>query len=142
MSADDVTAALAALSTSSLSSMAARVSDASKIIVMAGAGISVSAGIPDFRTPGTGLYDNLQKFVLPDASPSPPDGPPSGTKSSPFAFFSERRYDLPEPSAVFSIDFFKENPKPFCACPYPQNRCTHCYHFGLIWILSFSFFID
>ena len=26
---------------------------------------SVSAGIPDFRTPGTGLYDNLQKYSLP-----------------------------------------------------------------------------
>ena len=33
---------------------------------MAGAGISTSAGIPDFRTPGTGLYDNLQKYNLPD----------------------------------------------------------------------------
>lgn len=30
-----------------------------------GAGISVSAGIMDFRTPGTGLYDNLQKYNLP-----------------------------------------------------------------------------
>jgi len=56
---------------------------AKNIIVMAGAGISTSAGIPDFRTPGTGLYDNLQK------------------------------YDLPYPTAVFDIGYFTENPKPF-----------------------------
>merc|ERR1712019_293645 len=37
------------------------------IVIMCGAGISTSAGIPDFRTPGTGLYDNLQKFHLPFA---------------------------------------------------------------------------
>jgi NAD-dependent deacetylase sirtuin 2 len=53
------------------------------VIVMCGAGISVSAGIPDFRTPGTGLYDNLAK------------------------------YNLPEPTAVFEINFFKSNPAPF-----------------------------
>jgi NAD-dependent SIR2 family protein deacetylase len=53
------------------------------VIVMAGAGISVSAGLPDFRTPGTGLYDNLAK------------------------------YNLPEPTAVFNINFFRENPAPF-----------------------------
>ena len=53
------------------------------IIVMCGAGISVSAGIPDFRTPGTGLYDNLAK------------------------------YNLPEPTAVFNINFFRGNPAPF-----------------------------
>ena len=56
---------------------------AKNIIVMAGAGISTSAGIPDFRSPGTGLYDNLQK------------------------------YDLPRPTAVFDINYFKQNPKPF-----------------------------
>jgi len=56
---------------------------ATKVITMAGAGISTSAGIPDFRSPGTGLYDNLAK------------------------------YDLPRPEAIFDIRFFKENPKPF-----------------------------
>jgi len=56
---------------------------AKKIIVMTGAGISTSAGIPDFRSPGTGLYDNLQKF------------------------------DLPYAEAIFDIDYFKKRPEPF-----------------------------
>ena len=39
------------------------------IVVVCGAGISVSTGIPDFRTPGSGLYDNLKKYNLPDGKP-------------------------------------------------------------------------
>jgi NAD-dependent SIR2 family protein deacetylase len=50
---------------------------------MTGAGISVSAGIPDFRSPGTGLYDNLKE------------------------------YDLPYPEAIFDIDYFKKKPQAF-----------------------------
>ncbi|XP_077979200.1 NAD-dependent protein deacetylase sirtuin-2-like [Glandiceps talaboti] len=53
------------------------------IITMAGAGISTSAGIPDFRSKDTGLYNNIDK------------------------------YNLPSPTSIFSIDFFKENPEPF-----------------------------
>lgn len=53
------------------------------IVVMSGAGISVSAGIPDFRSPGTGLYYNLQKF------------------------------NLPTPESMFDIDYFREHPDSF-----------------------------
>jgi len=53
------------------------------VVVLSGAGVSVSAGIPDFRTPGTGLYDNLQK------------------------------YNLPEPEDVFDLEFYRANPSPF-----------------------------
>ncbi|TLD03169.1 uncharacterized protein PgNI_12399 [Pyricularia grisea] len=54
-----------------------------RITVMTGAGISTAAGIPDFRSPGTGLYSNLE------------------------------RLKLPEPEAVFDISFFRDRPEPF-----------------------------
>lgn len=54
-----------------------------QVVVLSGAGVSVAAGIPDFRSPGTGLYDNLQK------------------------------YNLPFPEAVFDLDFYRYNPQPF-----------------------------
>nr|CAI5823342.1 unnamed protein product [Callosobruchus analis] len=73
------------------------------VITMAGAGISTSAGIPDFRSPGTGLYDNLQK------------------------------YNLPHPQAIFELDFFHENPKPFFVLAkelYPGSfKPTVCHYF-------------
>lgn len=48
-----------------------------------GAGISTAAGIPDFRSPETGLYSSLA------------------------------RLELPRPEAVFDIAYFREDPRPF-----------------------------
>lgn len=56
---------------------------AKNIIILTGAGISTSSGIPDFRSPKTGLYHNLKK------------------------------YNLPMAEDIFCIEYFEENPEPF-----------------------------
>jgi NAD-dependent SIR2 family protein deacetylase len=54
-----------------------------RVVVLTGAGLSVASGIPDFRSPGTGLYSQLSK------------------------------YNLPYPEAVFELGFYIKNPEPF-----------------------------
>ncbi len=57
--------------------------NARHVIVMTGAGISTNANIPDFRSESFGLYNRLQK------------------------------YNLPHPTAVFTLDYFLQDPRPF-----------------------------
>jgi NAD-dependent deacetylase len=38
--------------------------DATSAVVLTGAGVSVPSGIPDFRTPGTGLWENVDPMEV------------------------------------------------------------------------------
>ena len=81
------------------------------VVVLIGAGASVSAGIPDFRSPGTGLYDRLQ------------------------------RYNLPFPEAIFDLSYYKEQPKPFvelCEEIWPGK--TGKFHDDTVDLLGLWFF--
>eukprot|EP00026_Physarum_polycephalum_P007239 Phypoly_transcript_07297.p1 GENE.Phypoly_transcript_07297~~Phypoly_transcript_07297.p1 ORF type:complete len:550 (+),score=72.44 Phypoly_transcript_07297:113-1651(+) len=64
--------------------------NAKKILVLTGAGISVSAGIPDFRTPGKGLYTSSLST----------------------------QYGLPEGASMFDIGNFHANPQAFYHMAY------------------------
>ncbi|KAM4572181.1 NAD-dependent protein deacetylase sirtuin-3 [Odontesthes bonariensis] len=72
------------------------------VVVVAGAGISTASGIPDFRTPGTGLYANLEK------------------------------YNIPYPEAIFNIDYFSSDPQPFFSLAkalYPGGHRPNYIHY-------------
>ncbi|KAM6173807.1 NAD-dependent protein deacetylase sirtuin-3, mitochondrial isoform 3-T3 [Erethizon dorsatum] len=69
---------------------------------MVGAGISTPSGIPDFRSPGSGLYSNLLQ------------------------------YNIPYPEAIFELEFFFHNPKPFFTLAkqlYPGNYRPNITHY-------------
>lgn len=90
------------ISQKDLQKVAAILKTSPKVIFMVGAGISTGAGIPDFRSPKTGLYHNLQSL------------------------------DLPYAEAVFDISFFKSNPKPFYTLAkelYPGQYVPTKFHF-------------
>lgn len=86
------------------------IKQAKKIVIVSGAGISVSAGIPDFRSEGRGLYSLLDSFL-------------SGDKSEEaVAFFGVLKgwqlyalQRLDEPESLFDLEFFLSDPHPFYA---------------------------
>ncbi|XP_044281963.1 NAD-dependent protein deacetylase sirtuin-3, mitochondrial isoform X2 [Varanus komodoensis] len=80
-----------------------------RVLVMAGAGLSTPSGIPDFRSPGSGLYSNLQQ------------------------------YNIPYPEAIFELNYFFHNPKPFFMLAkelYPGNYRPNYAHYFLRLLLD------
>jgi len=69
-------------------------SDCQSIGMLTGAGVSLAAGIPDFRTPLSGIYDSLRPELL---------------------TATEKQRDLirEDPTYVFSWDLFRHNSLPF-----------------------------
>jgi NAD-dependent deacetylase len=53
-----------AASTAAAERVAGLLRDSSRAVVLTGAGISVPSGIPDFRTPGTGLWENVDPMEV------------------------------------------------------------------------------
>lgn len=47
-----------------IETLAALISDADRVVALTGAGISVPSGIPDFRSPGTGLWEKVDPMKV------------------------------------------------------------------------------
>mmetsp|Transcript_17898 Transcript_17898/g.29655 ORF Transcript_17898/g.29655 Transcript_17898/m.29655 type:complete len:494 (+) Transcript_17898:100-1581(+) len=74
------------------------------VVIVAGAGISSSAGVPDFRSENSGIYKNIAK------------------------------YELPYPEAIFELSYFLNRPEPFYdlvshvfLCHSLNPTPTHCF---------------
>ena len=79
-----------------------------RICFLSGAGISVSAGIPDFRSPGIGIYATVKEFL--------------------------KEYDLPRAEAIFDIEYFEKKPEAFYKMAQDfldlsKFRATPTHHF-------------
>lgn len=83
--ATTITTPTASFNDDKLDSIATLLASKKNIIVLVGAGISVAAGIPDFRSPTTGLYNTINHV----------------------------EYGLSSPEELFDIDIFTDNPTPF-----------------------------
>ena len=51
-------------STAAAERVAALLRDSERAVVLTGAGVSVPSGIPDFRSPGTGLWENVDPMEV------------------------------------------------------------------------------
>uniref|UniRef100_A0A7M5X5M1 Deacetylase sirtuin-type domain-containing protein n=1 Tax=Clytia hemisphaerica TaxID=252671 RepID=A0A7M5X5M1_9CNID len=90
--------------TDGFNKIADQIKRSENIVVVCGAGISTPSGLPDFRSEGTGLYDNIED------------------------------YELTTPTDVFDLRFFNHNPRPFFRLAkslYPGNFAPNKVHYFL-----------